>query len=185
MPSNARHNQTPNRQTNDASRFASPPNRVKLTHQTAAVKRMIRVITFDFYNTLVKFWPPLEEIQQGSCRKLGLTLSHDALRRGYAQADLLFNRANEEHPLALRSPQQRLEFFAQYEQLILETAGVPRNPRPRPPNLATSHRRPQRIRPLRRHHPLPANPPATRLPTRRNHQPPRRPRTASPPRRPA
>ena len=89
---------------------------------------MIRVITFDFYNTLVKFWPPLEEIQQGAGRKLGLSLSHDALRRGYAQADLLFNRANEEHPLSLRSPQQRLEFFAQYEQLILETAGVPVTP---------------------------------------------------------
>ena len=89
---------------------------------------MIRVITFDFYNTLVKFWPPLEEIQQGACRKLGLTLSRDALRRGYAQADILFNRANEEEPLSLRSPQRRLEFFAQYEQLILATAGVPVTP---------------------------------------------------------
>lgn len=86
---------------------------------------MIRLITFDFYNTLVKFWPPLEEIQQGACRKVGLSLSHEALRRGYAQADILFNRANEDEPLSLRSPQRRLEFFAQYEQLILSTAGVP------------------------------------------------------------
>ena len=86
---------------------------------------MIKVVTFDFYNTLVKFWPPLEEIQMVSCRKMGLTLSRDSIRRGYAKADILFNRANEEEPLSLRSPERRQEFFAEYEQLILETAGVP------------------------------------------------------------
>ena len=86
---------------------------------------MIKVITFDFYNTLVKFWPPLEDIQMTSCRKMGITVSRDAIRRGYAKADILFNRANEEEPLSLRSPERRQEFFAEYEQLILETAGVP------------------------------------------------------------
>ena len=86
---------------------------------------MIKVITFDFYNTLVKFWPPLEDIQLASCRKMGLTVSREAIRRGYAKADILFNRANEEDPLSLRSPERRLEFFAEYEQLILDTAGVP------------------------------------------------------------
>ena len=86
---------------------------------------MIKVITFDFYNTLVKFWPPLEDIQLASCQKMGLTVSRDAIRRGYAKADILFNRANEEEPLSLRSPEQRQAFFAEYEQLILDTAGVP------------------------------------------------------------
>ncbi len=86
---------------------------------------MIKVVTFDFYNTLVKFWPPLEEIQASACRKMGLTVSLDAIRRGYARADILFNRANEEEPLSLRSPERREEFFAEYEQAILETAGVP------------------------------------------------------------
>ena len=86
---------------------------------------MIKVITFDFYNTLVKFWPPLEEIQEAAARKMGLTVSREAIRRGYAKADILFNRANEEEPLSLRSPERRAEFFAEYEQLILETAGVP------------------------------------------------------------
>ena len=86
---------------------------------------MIKVITFDFYNTLVKFWPPLEEIQQVACLKMGLTVSREGIRRGYAKADILFNRANEEDPLSLRSPERRLEFFAEYERVILETAGVP------------------------------------------------------------
>ena len=86
---------------------------------------MIKVITFDFYNTLVKFWPPLEEIQTAACFAKGLTASPEAIRRGYAKADILFNRANEEAPLSLRSPEQRLDFFSEYEQLILETAGIP------------------------------------------------------------
>ena len=86
---------------------------------------MIKVVTFDFYNTLVKFWPPLEEIQAAACFAKGVTVSRDAIRRGYAKADILFNRANEDEPLGLRSPQRRREFFAEYEQLILETAGVP------------------------------------------------------------
>ena len=86
---------------------------------------MIKVITFDFYNTLVKFWPPLEEIQTAACLAKGLTASREAIRRGYAKADILFNRANEEEPLSFRSPERRLEFFSEYEQLILETAGIP------------------------------------------------------------
>ena len=86
---------------------------------------MIRVITFDFYNTLVKFWPPLEEIQQVACWKMGLSVSRDEIRRGYAKADILFNRANEDEPLSQRSPERRTEFFAEYEQVILQTAGVP------------------------------------------------------------
>ena len=86
---------------------------------------MIKVITFDFYNTLVKFWPPLEEIQGAACYAKGLTISRDAIRRGYAKADILFNRANEDEPLSLRSPERRREFFSEYERVILETAGVP------------------------------------------------------------
>ncbi len=86
---------------------------------------MIKVITFDFYNTLVKFWPPLEDIQQVCCSKVGLNVSKEGIRRGYATADILFNRANEEEPLSFRSSVRRLEFFAEYERVILETAGVP------------------------------------------------------------
>jgi HAD superfamily hydrolase (TIGR01549 family) len=86
---------------------------------------MIKVITFDFYNTLVKFWPPLEDIQMAACLAKGLTVFREGIRRGYAKADILFNRANEEEPLSLRSPERRLEFFSNYEQAILETAGVP------------------------------------------------------------
>ena len=85
---------------------------------------MIKAVSFDFYNTLVRFWPPLEEIQQAACHELGLTVREEAIIRGYAVADVLFNRENEDRPLSNRSEEDRLEFFGRYEQLILETAGV-------------------------------------------------------------
>ncbi|MDA1127881.1 MAG: HAD family hydrolase [Chloroflexi bacterium] len=86
---------------------------------------MIKAVSFDFYNTLVRFWPPLEEIQQAACHELGLTVREKAITHGYAVADLLFNRENEERSLSSRSDEERLEFFGRYEQLILETAGIP------------------------------------------------------------
>jgi putative hydrolase of the HAD superfamily len=85
---------------------------------------MIKAISFDFYNTLVRFWPPLDEIQQAACSELGLQVSKQGVNQGYVVADVYFNRENENSPLALRSDEDRLDFFAKYERLILENAGV-------------------------------------------------------------
>ena len=86
---------------------------------------MIKAISFDFYNTLVKFWPALEEIQQAACREMGLSVSKEGISRGYSEADVFFNLENEAQPLALRSEEDRLDFFGRYEQMVLEAAGVP------------------------------------------------------------
>ena len=85
---------------------------------------MKKAVFFDLYNTLVRFWPPLDEIQQASCCELGLTLRKTDIRRGYVVADEYFNEANAEEPLALRSPEARAAFFAEYERRILLAAGV-------------------------------------------------------------
>ena len=85
---------------------------------------MIKAVSFDFYNTLVRFWPPLEGIQQAACHELGLTVQEEEIIHGYAVADVLFNRENEDRPLSKRSDKERLEFFGRYEQLILATAGI-------------------------------------------------------------
>ena len=86
---------------------------------------MIKAISFDFYNTLVRFWPPLDEIQQAACRELGLTVSKEAIDRGYSVADVYFNQENATRALATRSDADRLSFFGRYEQIILENAGMP------------------------------------------------------------
>ena len=86
---------------------------------------MIKSISFDFYNTLVQFWPPLDEIQQAACHELGLNVSKSSLEHGYSVADGFFNQENGRRSLASRSATERSEFFALYEQMILENAGLP------------------------------------------------------------
>ena len=85
---------------------------------------MLKAIFFDFYNTLAGFWPPLDEIQQASCRELGLGVTKKAIRQGYTLADEFMSRENAERPLAERSQEERDLFFAEYEKLILKGAGL-------------------------------------------------------------
>ena len=85
---------------------------------------MIKAISFDFYNTLVRFWPPLDEIQQAACQELGLNLDKEKVERGYAVADVYFNKENARQPLAKRTEEGRLAFFSRYEQILLENAGL-------------------------------------------------------------
>ena len=85
---------------------------------------MIKAVSFDFYNTLVKFWPPLSDIQQAACHALGINVSKCGIEQGYSVADVYFNQENENGTLALRTDSDRLKFFARYEQIILENAGV-------------------------------------------------------------
>ena len=40
-----------------------------------------KVIFFDFYNTLVKFWPPLECIQKEACSKFGFDVEKNIATR--------------------------------------------------------------------------------------------------------
>ena len=86
---------------------------------------MIKSISFDFYNTLVQFWPPLDEIQHSACRELGLYVEKANIERGYSVADVYFNEENGLKPLAKRTEEDRLAFFSRYEQILLENAGLP------------------------------------------------------------
>ena len=85
---------------------------------------MIKAVFFDFYNTLVSFWPPLDEIQQAACGELGLGVTKKGIRKGYSLADEFMARENARTPLADRSVQDRDTFFAEYERLILQGAGL-------------------------------------------------------------
>ncbi len=85
---------------------------------------MVKAVFFDFYNTLVYFWPPLDEIQQASCRELGLNVSKAGIRKGYSLADEYMSSENAKIPLAERSGEERDRFFAEYERIILKGAGL-------------------------------------------------------------
>tara|TARA_A100001037_G_scaffold305982_1_gene348397 strand:- start:858 stop:1562 length:705 start_codon:yes stop_codon:yes gene_type:complete len=88
----------------------------------------IKVVFFDFYNTLVKFWPPLESIQKEACSKFGLEVREEDLVLGYKYADVYFNEENDRSPLGNRDKLQRDEFFTEYERLILHHSGLDVSP---------------------------------------------------------
>jgi putative hydrolase of the HAD superfamily len=85
---------------------------------------MVRAVFFDFYNTLVQFTPQLDEIQQSSCRELGLTVAKRGIRRGYSAADEFMNDENAIKHLSDRTEEERKQFFIEYERMVLRGAGL-------------------------------------------------------------
>ena len=85
---------------------------------------MIKAVFFDFYNTLVSFDPPRQELQVTACREFGIALNPKAIPRGYWIADDLMSRENARFPIHKRSLKEELAFWADYEAILLKTAGV-------------------------------------------------------------
>ena len=83
----------------------------------------IEIIYFDVYGTLAGFDPPREVIQQRAAAKFGLELNRDGIDAGYREADHLMAQQNSTHPLRLMTPEEQIDFFARYEQLVLRSAG--------------------------------------------------------------
>ena len=84
----------------------------------------IRAVFFDLYNTVARFWPPVERIQTEACSRLGITVSAEGIAVGYLLADAYMSRENAHNPVRNRSRDERRAFFGEYERLVLEGAGV-------------------------------------------------------------
>ena len=89
---------------------------------------MVKAVFFDFYKTLVSFWPPVDEIQEAACREVGLRVTKPGITIGYAIADEFMSKENAIRPLADRTLDETDLFFAEYERLILKGAGVEVSP---------------------------------------------------------
>ena len=85
---------------------------------------VIRAVFFDFYNTLGRFDPPREKIQAEACAVFGFSVDSEGITRGYALADAFMASESARLPLRERNAAAREEFFAEYERLVLEGAGV-------------------------------------------------------------
>lgn len=84
----------------------------------------IKAITFDLYNTLARFWPSREQIQEQACHHFGIEVTLDGVARGYAWADAFMARVNGERPLRQLGPQETEEFFSEYQRLVLLGSSV-------------------------------------------------------------
>jgi putative hydrolase of the HAD superfamily len=85
---------------------------------------MIKAVFFDFYNTLIRFEPPREELQVRACKEFGIDVDLKAIPRGYWVADDFMSRENARSPVFKRAKEDEQAFWSEYEYTILKTAGV-------------------------------------------------------------
>jgi len=85
---------------------------------------MITTVFFDLYNTLVRFDPPPEYLQQEACRNLGIDIEVELVRQGYILADRLMAEQNAIVPINMLSREDRRDFFGKYERIILRASGI-------------------------------------------------------------
>ena len=85
---------------------------------------MIKAVFFDMYNTLSRFEPPREELQQRVCRGFGIKVTVPGILKGYTVADNYMAQENARSPLGKRSEEERRSFFSEYERLVLQGAGA-------------------------------------------------------------
>ncbi len=85
---------------------------------------MIKAVFFDMYGTLAGFKPPRFEVQSEACAKFGVEVTPEGVIKGYAAADAYMTDENAHNPLRLRTEEERDDFFARYERLVLRGSGV-------------------------------------------------------------
>ena len=90
---------------------------------SATGRSRVRAVFFDLYGTLATFDPPREIIQANAAAQFGLELTPEGVDRGYHLADQFMSRQNATAPVRHMSLAEQAQFFAKFEQLVLEGAG--------------------------------------------------------------
>ena len=91
--------------------------------RSPAGRSRIRAVFFDLYGTLATFDPPREVIQANAAAQFDLELTPEGVDRGYHLADQFMSRQNATAPVRYMSLAEQTQFFAKFEQLVLEGAG--------------------------------------------------------------
>ena len=90
---------------------------------------MVKAVFFDFYNTLVNYDPPREELEARALKDLGIDVSPEAFRRPLVIADEFIYREHARSPLSKRSKEETKAVFAQYQGIVLNEAGIDASPK--------------------------------------------------------
>lgn len=80
---------------------------------------MIKVISFDFYGTLVTWMPSGEQIQLQAAKAEGFQLDTTNIDAAYAAADRYLELENAIMPISMRSSSKKKQVFVEYERVLL------------------------------------------------------------------
>ncbi len=89
---------------------------------------MIKVVCFDFFNTLATYDPPREQAYVNVCRELGIEVEAKALFHALPAADMYYRDENWRSPIDKRPQEEMLAFWAEYAARALGGAGVEATP---------------------------------------------------------
>lgn len=81
------------------------------------------VALFDVYGTLATWAPDRGTIQTRAAAAFGVNLTREGIEAGYAVAEAYMTHQNVERPVRLMSAEERDDFFAKFEQKVLDGAG--------------------------------------------------------------
>lgn len=85
---------------------------------------MIKGVFFDFYQTLVRFDPPREQLQAEVLKEFGIDVAPEAIRRALVIADEFIYQELARQPFSKRTEEEKMAVYFQYQRVLLEEAGV-------------------------------------------------------------
>ena len=96
------------------------------THRTANmdVLNNMRAILFDVYGTLATWFPDRYVIHSRAASQFGIEVTKAGIDAGYAVAEAYMTHENTKTPIRKMTTTERDQFFAKFEQLVLQGCGV-------------------------------------------------------------
>lgn len=89
---------------------------------------MIKLVCFDFYNTLAYMDPPREKFYADTAAEFGVKVSPEAVAAALPQADAFWRSENAKSPVSKREQNEKYATYASYGQHILKGAVPPVTP---------------------------------------------------------
>jgi putative hydrolase of the HAD superfamily len=85
---------------------------------------MIKAVFFDLYQTLVRYQPSQEELEAVALKDLGVSVTAEVLRHPILTANEFIYQQIAVRPLSRRSREETMALYAEYQRIVLKTAGI-------------------------------------------------------------
>lgn len=84
----------------------------------------VKTVLFDVYGTLATWYPDRYVIHSRAASQFGIEVTKKGIDAGYAVAEAYMTHENTKTPIRKMTMTERDQFFAKFEQLILQGCGV-------------------------------------------------------------
>ena len=84
----------------------------------------MKAILFDVYGTLATWSPDRYVIHSRAASQFGIEVTKEGINAGYAVAESYMTHENARRPIRKMTMIEREQFFAKFEQLVLQGCGV-------------------------------------------------------------